>query len=68
VNRAAVTAHRDMVTTVRDRIAKLVSEGKSEDDVVAAKVLAEFDGKIDQAGTTGERFVRQVYQDLKATR
>jgi glyoxylase-like metal-dependent hydrolase (beta-lactamase superfamily II) len=68
VNRTAVMAHRDMVTTVRDRVAKLVGEGKSEDEVVAAKVLADFDAKIDQAGTTGDRFVRQVYQDLKATR
>ena len=68
VNRSAVTTHRDMVMTVRDRVAKLVGEGKSEDDVVAAKVLADFDAKIDQAGTTGERFVRQVYQDVKATR
>jgi glyoxylase-like metal-dependent hydrolase (beta-lactamase superfamily II) len=68
VNRAAVTAHRDMVLAIRDRIAKLAAEGKSEDEVVAAKVLAEFDSKVDQAGTTGERFVRQVYADLKATR
>jgi len=68
VNRTAVTAHRDMVLAVRDRVAKLVGEGKSEDEVVAAKVLAEFDAKVDQAGTTGDRFLRQVYQDLKATR
>jgi len=68
VNRTAVMAHRDMVLAVRDRVAKLVGEGKSEDEAVAAKVLTEFDAKIDQAGTTGERFVRQVYQDLKAAR
>src|SRR4051812_30421290 len=68
VNRTAVVAHRDMAMAVRDRVAKLVGEGKSEDEVVAAKVLADFDAKIDQAGTTGDRFVRQVYQDLKATR
>jgi glyoxylase-like metal-dependent hydrolase (beta-lactamase superfamily II) len=68
VARAAVSAHRDMLLAVRDRIARLISEGKSEDEVVAAKVLADFDGKIEQAGTTGDRFVRQVYADLKATR
>jgi len=68
VNRTAVTTHRDMVITVRDRVAKLVGEGKSEDEVVAAKVLADFDAKIEQAGTTGDRFVRQVYQDVKANR
>ena len=68
VNRAAVTTHRDMVITARDRVAKLVGEGKTEDEVVAAKVLADFDPKIEQPGTTGDRFVRQVYQDVKATR
>ena len=68
VNRTAVAAHRDMVLSVRDRVAKLVAEGKTEDEVVAAKVLADFDAKVDQVGTTGERFVRQVYADVKATR
>ncbi len=68
VDRAAVTAHRDMATTVRDRVAALVAQGKTEDEVVAAKVTADLDARIQQAGTTGERFVRQAYQDLKATR
>ena len=68
VTRAAVATHRDMILTLRDRIAKLVDSGKSEDEAVAAKVLADFDGKVEQAGTTGDRFVRQVYADLKATR
>jgi glyoxylase-like metal-dependent hydrolase (beta-lactamase superfamily II) len=68
VDRAAVMAHRDVVLTVRDRIAPLVTQGKSEDEVVAAKVTADIDAKIQQVGTTGERFVRQVYQEIKASR
>ena len=68
VDRTAVMAHRDMVITIRDRVARLVAEGKSEDEVVAAKVTADVDARIQQAGTTGERFVRQAYADLKATR
>ena len=68
VDRTAVVAHRDMTLTVRDRIAPLVAQGKSEDEVVAAKVIADLDAKVQQAGTTGERFVRQVYAELKATR
>ena len=68
VTRAAVATHRDMILTVRDRIAKLLNGGKSEDEVVAAKVLADFDSKIEQTGTTGDRFVRQVYAELKASR
>jgi glyoxylase-like metal-dependent hydrolase (beta-lactamase superfamily II) len=68
VDRNAVIAHRDMAIAVRDRVAALVSQGKTEDEVVAAKVTADFDGKVQEAGTTGERFVRQAYADLKATR
>jgi len=68
VDRTAVMAHRDIVLTVRDRIAPLVTQGKSEDEVVAAKVTADIDGKIQQIGTTGDRFVRQVYQEVKASR
>jgi hypothetical protein len=63
-----VIAHRDMAITVRDRVAALVAQGKSEDEVIAAKVTADLDGKIQQPGTTGERFVRQAYADIKATR
>src|SRR5262245_32285576 len=68
VDRAAVAAHRDMAIAVRDRVAPLVAQGKTEDEVVAAKVIADLDAKVQQPGTTGERFVRQVYADLKATR
>ena len=68
VDRTAVMAHRDIAIAVRDRVAAQLAQGKSEDEVVAAKVTADLDGKIQQAGTTGERFVRQAYADLKATR
>jgi cyclase len=68
VDRNAVIAHRDVAIAVRDRVAALVAQGKSEDEVVAAKVIGDLDARVQQAGTTGERFVRQAYADLKATR
>lgn len=68
VDRSAVMAHRDVAIAVRDRVAALVSQGKTEDEVVAAKVTADLDAKVQQIGTTGERFVRQVYAEVKATR
>jgi hypothetical protein len=68
IDRTAVMAHRDIALTVRDRVAPLVAQGKSEDEVVAAKVTADLDPKIKEVGTTADRFVRQVYQELKATR
>jgi len=68
VERNAVVAHRDMALAVRDRVARLVEQGKSEDEVVAAKVTADLDAKVQEVGTTGERFVRQVYAEVKSTR
>ena len=66
VDRNAVTAHRDMIIAVRDKIAPMVRDGKTLEQVVAAKPTADFDAKVQQPGTTGERFVGQVYAELKA--
>jgi cyclase len=68
VDRTAVAAHRDMALVVRDRVSRLLEQGKSEDEVVAAKVTADLDSKVQEAGMTGDRFVRQVYAELKSNR
>jgi cyclase len=69
VNRQAVTAHRDMILTVRDRVAQLIQQGKTEQEAVAARPEAEFDAKVQAPNAAnGDRFVQQVYEDLKATR
>lgn len=66
VNKGAVMAHRDLALAVRDKVATLVKQGKSADEVVAASPTAEFDAKIVQPGTTGERFVRALVAELSA--
>ena len=68
VGRNAVMAQRDMALTVRDRVAKLVAQGMTEDQAVAAKPTADLDPKVQEVAMTNERFVRQVYQELKAGR
>ena len=65
VDRNAVTAHRDMVVALRDKVAPLVRDGKTQEQVVAAKLTADFDAKVQQAGTTGDRFIGQLYAELK---
>jgi cyclase len=65
VDRAAVVAHREMVMAVRDKVAALVREGKTQEQVVAAKPTAAYDGKVQQPGTTADRFVGQLYAELK---
>jgi glyoxylase-like metal-dependent hydrolase (beta-lactamase superfamily II) len=41
--RAQLVAYRDMLVTVRDRVARLVAEGKTLEQVVAAHPTMEFD-------------------------
>jgi cyclase len=68
VDRAAVMAHRDMILTVRDRVAQLIKQGKSEQEAVAAHPAAEYDAKVQSPNqANADRFVQQVYQELKST-
>lgn len=67
VDRNALIEYRDILMGVHHNVAELIKEGKSEDEVVAAKPAAEFASKIKEVGNTEDRFVRQVYQELKAT-
>ena len=64
VDRAALIAHRDMILAIRDKVAALVQQGKTVDEVLAAKPTSDFDN-IPNASTTSERFVRQLYAELK---
>jgi cyclase len=64
VDRAAVMAHRDMILVLRDRVAEMIKQGKTAQEIVAAKPTADFDSKVVQPGTTGERFINQLYAEL----
>jgi glyoxylase-like metal-dependent hydrolase (beta-lactamase superfamily II) len=64
-DRAGIAAHRDMIIALRDRVAKLVQQGKSQAEVVASKPTADYDGKVPNPGTTGDRFIGQLYAELK---
>jgi len=64
VDRAAVIAHRDMIIAVRDRVADLVKQGKTAQEIIAAKPTATYDSKVEQAAMTSERFVNQLYAEL----
>ena len=65
VDKSAVAAHRDMIVAVRDKIAPMVKKGMTVEQVTAAKPTADFDTKVPGIGTTGERFVGQLYAELK---
>jgi glyoxylase-like metal-dependent hydrolase (beta-lactamase superfamily II) len=63
-DRAAVTAQRDLVLAVRDRVRDLIKQGKGQQDVLAAHVTAEWDTKLNLPPTASDRFVGQVYAEL----
>ena len=65
VDRNAVAAHRDMILVLRDRVAAMVKQGKSQQDVLAAKITADYDSKVPEVGTTADRFIGQLYAELK---
>jgi cyclase len=63
-DKAALTEYRAMLVTARDRMAKLVKEGKSEDDVVAAKPFDDLDKKWAPTELASKNFIRVVYHSL----
>jgi glyoxylase-like metal-dependent hydrolase (beta-lactamase superfamily II) len=66
VDKAAVASHRDMIIALRDKVAPLVRQGKTQEEVVAAKLNADWDAKVTGAtAQTADRFIGQVYQELK---
>ena len=52
-----------MLETVRDRVQAMVDEGKTLEEVVAARVTADFDEDYDQQGMA-LGFVDRVYTSL----
>jgi cyclase len=68
VDRTAVAAHRDMALAYYDKIAALVKQGKSADEVIAAKITADTDAKVDPGGNSSVRFIRSVHGELSSAK
>ena len=66
VGREALIAQRDMVIAVRDRVAALVAQGKSLEEVVAAKPTTSFDAQVPRSAETAQEFIGWVYTEVKA--
>lgn len=66
VDRNAVMAHRDVVVALHKKIGDMIKQGKTQDEIMAAKPAAEFSSRIKDIGTTDDRFVGQVIAELKA--
>ena len=72
INRNDLVPYREMIGAVSDRVRQMVRSGASLQAVVAAKPTAPFDAKVaggllpaGAAGTSADRFVAELYQQVK---
>jgi cyclase len=63
-----LAAHRDMIIGIRDKIAPMVSQGKTLEEVTAARPTAAYDAAVPEGGATVNRFIGQVYAELQAAK
>lgn len=63
-DRADLEAYHDMLRTIRDRVAAMVEEGKSLEEVIAAAPTAEFDAAMADGFIGPEQFLGIVYESL----
>ena len=72
INRTDIIPYRDMILDVQKRVQQLIAQGKTLQEVLAAKVTSAYDAKVPggllpagAAGTSADRFVTMVYSQLK---
>jgi cyclase len=72
INRNDIVPYRDMIVAVQEKVRAMIAQGASEQQVLAAKLTAPYDAKVPGgllpaagSGTSADRFVRAVYQELK---
>jgi cyclase len=63
--KADMIAWRDMLVTSRDRIQKLVNEGKTEQEVLTANPLADLNAKWAANDEQAKNWTRMVYNSFK---
>jgi cyclase len=63
-DKAVLAEYRTMLVTARDRMDRLVKDGKSEQDVIAAKPFADLDKKWAPTELASTNFIRVVWHSL----
>lgn len=63
-DKAALNEYRTMLVTARDRMEKLVKEGKTEQDAIALKPFADLDKKWAPTELASTNFIRVVWHSL----
>ncbi len=66
IKRDDMIPYRDMILAIENNVQSMIAQGKTLQDVLAAKVTAAYDAKL--AGSTSasaDRFVTEMYTELK---
>ena len=66
IKRDDMIPYRDMILAIENNVQAMIAQGKTLQDVLAAKVTAAYDAKL--AGSTSasaDRFVTEMYTELK---
>src|SRR5262249_25098256 len=63
-NKAQLIEFRDMLLTIREKVAALKKQGRSRDEVVAAKPTADYDPKWGRYVINGDFFTKLVYAGI----
>ena len=72
IHREDLIPYRDMILDVQEKVRRMIAQGKSLQEVLAAKVTAPYDARVPGGllpagtGTSADRFVSMVYSELKS--
>ena len=64
-NKEKLQGYRKMLATIRERVAQHLNDGKTLEEILAARPTQEFDAAMGQGFMNGERFVGLVYDSLQ---
>jgi glyoxylase-like metal-dependent hydrolase (beta-lactamase superfamily II) len=71
ITRAELVPYRDMIVDIQRNVQQMIAQGKTLEEVLAAKLTAPYDAKVAGgllpagAGTSADRFITEAYQELK---
>jgi hypothetical protein len=72
IKREDILPYRNMILDVQSKVQELIRQGKTQQEVLAAKPTASYDGKVHGAldaapggRTSADRFVAMLYSELK---
>jgi len=64
VDEADVVEYRDMMTIIRDRIADAIRRGQTLEQVKAARLLRDYEGRYGPAAGGTTAFIEAAYRSL----